>query len=71
MKFNLATKLIVTNQLQYISQKKTIALDINEESLEIISQFFPLLKLYTIIHIETNNKHPQKSNSNMLYANAN
>jgi len=36
MKFNLATTLIVTNQLQYISQKKTIALDINEESLEII-----------------------------------
>ena len=58
MKFNLATTLIVTNQLQYISQKKTIALDINEESLEIISKFSSIAKLYTIIHIENNNKHP-------------
>jgi len=45
MKFNLATTLIVTNQLQYISQKKTIALDINEESLEIISQFSSIAKI--------------------------
>ena len=45
MKINFDIKLIVNNQLQYISKKKIIAWDITEESLEIISNFSSIAKI--------------------------